>query len=190
MSVIPDRTAKSCGGFVVEHVDPACEMVVTDAHQGYASLARLGYQHLACAARGEPQVAEDYLPIVHLIFGNLKAWLTGVHHGVSPDHLQAYLNEFVFRFNRRYYPFNSFRSLLGLAVASESPTYGLARLPPPAPVADLRRGDDGEPRAVDADERVAGRHALTFAVAGDDGGDLGGLGRGLAHGATSAPGRS
>lgn len=123
MSVIPDRTAKSCAGFVVDQVDPACEMVVTDAHQGYASLARLGYQHLACAERGEPQVAEDYLPIVHLIFGNLKAWINGVHHGVSEDHLQAYLNEFVFRFNRRFYPFNSFRSLLGLAVESESPTY-------------------------------------------------------------------
>lgn len=123
MSVIPDRTAKSCAGFVVEQVDPACEMVVTDAHQGYASLARLGYQHLACAERGDPGVAEDYLPIVHLIFGNLKSWIAGVHHGVSPKHLQAYLNEFVFRFNRRFYPFNAFRSLLGLAVASESATY-------------------------------------------------------------------
>jgi hypothetical protein len=49
------------------------------------------------------------------IFSNLKAWLNGVHHGVSPKHLQAYLNEFVFRFNRRFYPFNAFRSLLGLS---------------------------------------------------------------------------
>lgn len=123
MAVLPDRTAKSVCGFVVDQVDPATEMVVTDAHQGYASLASRGYQHLAVAERGEPQVAEDYLPIVHLIFGNLKAWLNGVHHGVSADHLQAYLNEFVFRFNRRFYPFNSFRSLLGLAVETESPTY-------------------------------------------------------------------
>lgn len=123
MAVLPDRTAKSVCGFVVDQVDPAAEMVVTDAHQGYASLASRGYQHLAVAERGEPQVAEDYLPIVHLIFSNLKAWINGVHHGVSPDHLQAYLNEFVFRFNRRFYPFNSFRSLLGLGVETESPTY-------------------------------------------------------------------
>lgn len=123
LAVIPDRTAKSCAGFVESVVDPATEMVVTDAWQGYAPLARMGYQHLACPERGEPDVAEDYLPIIHLIFGNLKAWLNGVHHGVSPKHLQAYLNEFVFRFNRRFYPFNAFRSLLGLSVDTESPTY-------------------------------------------------------------------
>ena len=123
LSVIPDRTAKSCMGFVESQVDPSTEMVVTDAHQGYAALARHGYQHLAVAERGEPNVAEDYLPIIHLIFSNLKAWLNGVHHGVSPDHLQAYLNEFVFRFNRRFYPFNAFRSLLGLSVETEAPTY-------------------------------------------------------------------
>ena len=46
-----------------------------------------------------------------------------MHHGVSPKHLQAYLNEFVFRFNRRFYPFNAFRSLLGLSAETESPTY-------------------------------------------------------------------
>jgi hypothetical protein len=123
LAVVPDRTAKTLCGYVESAVDPATEMVVTDAWQGYASLASRGYQHLAVAERGEPQVAEDYLPIVHLIFSNLKAWLNGVHHGVSPDHLQAYLNEFVFRFNRRFYPFNAFRSLLGLSVATESPTY-------------------------------------------------------------------
>lgn len=54
---------------------------------------------------------------------DLKAWINGVHHGVGPQHLQAYLNEFVFRFNRRFYPFTSFRSLLGIAGGAESPTY-------------------------------------------------------------------
>jgi hypothetical protein len=48
--------------------------------------------------------------MVHMVFSNLKTWLKGTHHGVSPQHLQAYLNEFTFRFNRRHYPFNSFRS--------------------------------------------------------------------------------
>lgn len=123
LAIVPDRTAKSLQGFVESTVDPATEMVVTDAWQGYAGLARAGYQHLACPERGEPDLAEDYLPIIHLIFSNLKAWLNGVHHGVSPKHLQAYLNEFVFRFNRRFYPFNGFRSLLGLSVETESPTY-------------------------------------------------------------------
>lgn len=47
-AVIPDRTAKSCAGFVKALVDPATAMVVTDAWQGYASLVKMGYQHLAC----------------------------------------------------------------------------------------------------------------------------------------------
>jgi len=51
-------------------------------------------------------VAEEFLPIIHLVFSNLKTWLNGIHHGVSAKHLQAYLNEFTFRFNRRFYPFN------------------------------------------------------------------------------------
>lgn len=63
------------------------------------------------------------MPLVHLVFSNFKAWLLGTHHSVSAAHLQAYANEFVFRFNRRFYPFNSFRSLLGLGAVTEAPTY-------------------------------------------------------------------
>lgn len=123
LAVIPDRTAESCAGFVESNVEPSTWMAVTDGHQGYASLAKRGYQHLAVPERGEPNVAEDYLPIIHLVFSNLKAWINGTHHGVSAEHLQAYLNEFTFRFNRRFFPHNSFRSLLGLAMSAEAPTY-------------------------------------------------------------------
>ena len=49
--------------------------------------------------------------------------MIGIHHGVSHQHLQAYLNEFTFRFNRRFYPFNAFRSLLGIAGDTSAPTY-------------------------------------------------------------------
>ena len=59
----------------------------------------------------------------HLVFSNLKTWLNGIHHGVSAKRLQAYLNEFTFRFNKRFYPFNAFRSLLGLAGGATAPTY-------------------------------------------------------------------
>ena len=50
----------------------------------------------------DPEVAEEFLPIIHLVFANLKTWIYGIHHGVSARHLQAYLNEFAFRFNRRF----------------------------------------------------------------------------------------
>jgi len=62
------------------------------------------------------------LPIIHLVFSNLKTWLRGVHHGVSPQHLQAYLNEFVFRFNRRLTPLDAFRSMMGIASSAAAPT--------------------------------------------------------------------
>ena len=78
---------------------------------------------MSVAERGDPQVAEEFMPIIHLVFSNLKTWLRGIHHGVSPQHLQAYLNEFTFRFNRRFYPFNAFRSLLGIAGDVTAPTY-------------------------------------------------------------------
>jgi ISXO2-like transposase domain len=98
-------------------------LVVTDGLPSYATLTARGYGHLAVVQGDNPQVAEDYLPMTHLVFSNLKSWLQGTHHGVSPQHLQAYLNEFTFRFNRRFYPFNAFRSLLGIAGDAEAPTY-------------------------------------------------------------------
>ncbi len=89
----------------------------------YAGLRKRGYDHHAIAECGDPEATEEFLPIIHLTFANLKIWLTGTHHGVSAQHLQAYLNEFTFRFNRRFYPFNAFRSLLGIAGDAKAPTY-------------------------------------------------------------------
>jgi hypothetical protein len=122
LQVVPDRTAKSLVGFVEGAVLPG-SMIVTDGWGAYSKLADCGYEHLAAAESGDAQVAEDYLPMAHLVFSNLKSWLRGCHHGVSPQHLQAYLNEFAFRFNRRFYPFNAFRSLLGIGGEVAAPTY-------------------------------------------------------------------
>ena len=122
LDVAPDRTAKSLVGFVEAAVEPGTQ-VVTDAWGAYNGLADRGYRHVPVVLAGRAAIAEDYLPIVHLVFSNLKTWLRGVHHGVSPQHLQAYLNEFAFRFNRRFYPFNSFRSLLGIGGNAVAPTY-------------------------------------------------------------------
>ena len=122
LAIVPDRSADALCGFV-ESAVAAGTSVTTDDWSGYVSLGKRGYQHLAVAERGDPKVAEEYLPIVHLVFSNLKTWLAGIHHGVSHQHLQAYLNEFTFRFNRRFYPFNAFRSLLGVAGEVTAPTY-------------------------------------------------------------------
>jgi len=122
LAVVPDRSAYSLCGFVKSAVAPGVR-VITDDWSGYAGLAKHGYDHMPVAERGDPQVAEEFMPIIHLVFSNLKTWLHGTHHGVSPQHLPAYLNEFTFRFNRRFYPFNAFRSLLGIAGDVTAPTY-------------------------------------------------------------------
>ena len=122
LTAVPDRSAKSLGGFIGRTVAPGAT-IITDDWSGYAALERRGYIHTAVPELGDPQVAETFLPIIHLVFSNLKTWLRGIHHGVSPQHLQAYLNEFTFRFNRRFYPFNAFRSLLGIAGDITAPTY-------------------------------------------------------------------
>ncbi len=122
LAVVLDRSAESLCGFVESTVAPR-SLIVTDDWSGYAGLGKRGYEHFAVAECGDPEVAEQYLPIIHLVFANLKTWLIGIHHGVSHQHLQAYLNEFTFRFNRRFYPFNAFRSLLGIAGDTSAPTY-------------------------------------------------------------------
>jgi hypothetical protein len=122
LAVAPDRSAESLCGFVESAVAPGT-LIVTDDWSGYAGLRKRGYDHHAIAECGDPEVTEELLPIIHLVFANLKTWLIGVHHGVSAQHLQAYLNEFTFRFNRRFYPFNTFRSLLGMAGGAEAPTF-------------------------------------------------------------------
>jgi predicted RNA-binding Zn-ribbon protein involved in translation (DUF1610 family) len=122
LAIVPDRSAESLCGFVEGAVEPGT-LLVTDDWSAYASLRKRGYDHHAIAECGEPEIADEFLPIVHLVFSNLKTWLNGIHHGVSAKHLQAYLNEFTFRFNRRFYPFNAFRSLLGIAGEVTAPTF-------------------------------------------------------------------
>ena len=62
------------------------------------------------------QLAHKVLPWVHRIFANLKAWEIGVYHGLRAKHLQSYLDEFVFRFNRRRNRPSGLKSLLGLVM--------------------------------------------------------------------------
>ena len=68
-------------------------------------------------------MAEEFLSSTILVFANLKTWLIGIHHGGSAQHLQAYLNEFAFRFNRRFFLFHALRPLLGVAGEVTVPTY-------------------------------------------------------------------
>ena len=81
------------------------------------------FRHEPVAVRGDHAKTDQHLPMIHIVFGNLDSWLLGTHHGVSPKHLQAYLSEFTFRFNRRFWPMVAFASVLGIAVRTSAPSY-------------------------------------------------------------------
>ena len=98
---VADASAESLKGFLTANVAPAAA-VTTDGWQGYAGLGQAGYDHEAINLRTSWGDAVQHLPAIHLVFGLAKRWLLGTHHGaVSPKHLQAHLDEHVFRFNRR-----------------------------------------------------------------------------------------
>jgi transposase-like protein len=115
LRVVSDVSARSLVGFIRENVEPG-SLIITDDFSTYKVLDRTTYQH-------EVADAKTGLDHIHRVFGNLKTWLEGTHHGVSEKHLQAYLNEFTFRFNRRRTPMAAFQTVLGLGTQREGPSY-------------------------------------------------------------------
>lgn len=123
LRVIEDRSAKNITLFATENIAPG-STVRTDGWIAYDGLPDLGFHHEPVKLRGDSEKTDAHLPMIHLVFSNLKTWLNGTHHGrIERQHLQAYLNEYVFRFNRRFYPMTAFNSVLGLAARSVPPTY-------------------------------------------------------------------
>ena len=120
LQVVPDASGRALTGFVKRAVAPGTT-ILTDGWPAYAPLADLGYRHRP-RTQGTPERAAKFLPHIHRVFGNLKTWLSGTHHGVGHDHLQAYLDEFAFRFKRRRTPMAAFQTLLGLASGAHGPT--------------------------------------------------------------------
>lgn len=91
---------RDLGPFVRNTVDAQEATLRTDGFYGYLPLARAGLRHDR-RIQGHRRHASEVLPWVHLVFTNLKAWLRGTFHGVSRKHMQSYLDEFAYRFNRR-----------------------------------------------------------------------------------------
>jgi transposase-like protein len=99
MQRISSAEAKELEGFVRIHIQET-SVVETDGWRGYLGLTRLGYRHRRI--KGEAVGIDELMPRIHLVASLLKRWLLGTHQGrVERDHLDAYLDEFTFRFNRR-----------------------------------------------------------------------------------------
>jgi transposase-like protein len=100
LSVIPDASGESLKPFVTGNVEEGSE-VITDGWSGYTFVKSSGYIHTV-HVQSKKKEGENTLPHVHLIASLLKRWLLGTHQGaVSDKYMQAYLEEYTFRFNRR-----------------------------------------------------------------------------------------
>ena len=110
MQVIPNANSESLTG-VAEKTIVQGSTVLTDGWTGYNGLEKEGYNHEP-KVQGEGKNASKILPWVHIIVGNFKRWVLDAFHGVSPKHLQAYLDEFCYRLNRRYQRTDLFRRIL------------------------------------------------------------------------------
>jgi transposase-like protein len=101
MRLILDASAESLMPFVQDSVVPG-SVVHTDGWPGYLPLEKNGYAHDVTVLRGKKKTPSELLPRVHQVISLLKRWLMGTHQGaVSHKHLDYYLDEFTFRFNRR-----------------------------------------------------------------------------------------
>ena len=111
--------------FVQDVVEPGAQ-VHTDGSAAYLSLEELGYPHQRTVMLGSSVPAHVSMAGVHRIAALVQRWILGTHHGsVQPEHLDAYLDEFVFRFNRRTSSSRGmlFYRLLQQAVATQPVTY-------------------------------------------------------------------
>ena len=98
---IPNATADSLQAFVQDAVAPG-SLLHTDGLLSYDRLEKYGYRHRITFVKGRKESPSVLLPHVHQVISLLKRWLLGTHHGaVSRAHLDYYLDEFTFRFNRR-----------------------------------------------------------------------------------------
>ena len=147
MQVIEDTTTPTLREFLLAHVEPGA-VVITDGLSSYVRACGEEYEHRPEPIAASDLQAHELLPGVHRVASLAKRWLLGTHQGgVKPAHLQAYLDEFTFRFNRRRSRSRGmlFYRLLEQSVHASPRTYrslvaerGVARRKSPVPPTDKR----------------------------------------------------
>lgn len=125
LAVIPDFKRITLNAFITQHIAPGA-ILYTDGLKTFTGLEEAGYTHIPGT---QPQRTDlrkgtkSVVPLADRAVGNLKQWLIGTHHGVSRAQLQVYLDEFVFRHNRRKTPMAAFQTLLGLGTGYTPTSY-------------------------------------------------------------------
>lgn len=131
MEVIQDFKTATLLAFLRKHVSRGTT-VYTDGLKSYSGLEAAGYPHVPRIQPSRTALrkrTKSVVPLADRAIGSLQQWLIGTYHGVSNDRIQVYLDEFVFRHNRRKQPMAAFQTLLGLG-----------RAKPPAPYKENCRG--------------------------------------------------
>jgi transposase-like protein len=134
-------SARELETFIKESIEPGAT-IRTDDWLGYRGLKAQSYIHEPIPMQVPPTVEEAVLPRVHLVFSLLKRWLMSTHQGaVRHSHLDYYLDEFTFRFNRRTSASRGklFYRLIEQAVAIPPHPYHVLR-GPAAPATPLQDG--------------------------------------------------
>ena len=126
LAAIDDFSAASLHRFMAANMVPG-STAKTDGWPAYPGAPEVSHQPHVIGATA----AHLVLPWIHRVFSNLKTWALGVYHGLRAKHLQAYLDEFVFRFNRRRTRHAAFRSLLVIASTAQPLTYKMLITPEP-----------------------------------------------------------
>jgi len=119
MTVVDSLDGNTIGDVVHETIRGRSE-IRTDDYSAYTVLNR-HFRHRGDTVR--PHEAQDMLPWVHILIGNAKTFIRGTYHGVSHKHLQRYLNEFCYRFNRRRNEPGIFDRILVASLSTGTITY-------------------------------------------------------------------
>lgn len=129
MEVIPNFAGVTMLDFVTRNITPGAT-VYTDGLPSFEGIMAAGYRHVPRTQPTRPRLRQgekSVVPLADRMIGNLQTWLVGTYHGVSRAQLQVYLDEFVFRTNRRKEPRAAFQTLLGLASGRGPTTYDQIR---------------------------------------------------------------
>lgn len=122
LAVIADYRADTLHAFIKNSIAPG-STTKTDGLSSYLGVPEVSHEPHVVG----PMAAHIIMPAIHRVFSNLKTWGLGVYHGLRRKYLQTYLDEFVFRFNRRKTRHAAFATLLGIAANSKPSTYKMLK---------------------------------------------------------------